>query len=62
LNIVLVSGLGAVFAYIGTLILNPQKALYYTLAMILVGTITYVFYRKIDERLREISKKIRSLC
>jgi hypothetical protein len=61
LNAVLISGIGAFFAYFGALILNPERLLPYTLAMILVGIITYVFYRKIDERLKVISYKLRLL-
>ncbi len=61
LNIVLISGFGAVFAYVGALILNIEKVLSYTLVMILIIVITYVFYKRIDGNLKEISEKIGSL-
>ncbi|OGJ22081.1 hypothetical protein A3K73_06555 [Candidatus Pacearchaeota archaeon RBG_13_36_9] len=61
LNIFLISGLGAVFAYIGALILNLEKVLPYTIIMILVGTVTYIFYKRIDRNLKEISERIEKL-
>jgi hypothetical protein len=61
LNIILISGLGAVFAYVGALILNPTHFLSYTLVILIIGIITFVFYRRIDASLREISKKIKNL-
>ncbi len=60
-NIILISGLGAVFAYVGSLILNPEKILSYTFVMILVSVVTYVLYNKIDKRLKNISEKIKNL-
>ncbi len=61
LNIVLISALGAIFAYVGAVILNPEKLLPYTLVLILVGLITYAIYRKLNENFKEISKKIKDL-
>ncbi|MBU3906912.1 MAG: hypothetical protein KKA64_01545 [Nanoarchaeota archaeon] len=61
LNIVLISGLGALFAYTGALILNPEKIVTYTFVMILVGAITYIIYKNIDETLRKISNQIKKL-
>ena len=61
LNIILVSGLGALFAYIGALILNPEKIISYTFVMIIVASLTYVFYRNVYENLRKVSEKLKNL-
>jgi len=61
LNIVLISGLGALFAFAGAWILNPERILVYTFAIIILSSITYILYQNIDEKLKEISLKIKSL-
>ena len=61
LNIILISGLGAIFAYVGALILNPEKVVSYTFVLGLVATITYILYRKIDDKLKIISERIKGL-
>ncbi len=61
MNIILISGIGTFFAYLGGLILNSEKSLPYTFAIILIGTITFLIYRNINENLREISTKIKNL-
>lgn len=61
LNIVLISGIGAIFAYIGALILNPEKIFYYTVIVILVSVISYVFYKRINDNLKNVSIKIKNL-
>ena len=61
LNIILISGLGALFAFAGALILNPERILVYTFVIIIVSSITYILYQNIDEKLKEISREIRSL-
>lgn len=61
LNIVLILGIGYIFTYIGALILNPEKILVYTFVLILLGAITVVFYKKINENLKKISNKIKNL-
>ncbi|MFH1711470.1 MAG: hypothetical protein ABH840_04120 [Nanoarchaeota archaeon] len=58
LNIVLISGIGAIFAFIGALILNPNKLVAYSIMMILVGSLTYLIYFVINENLKSISEKI----
>ncbi len=61
LNIILISGIGAIFAYIGALILNPDKAVAYTIVMIFAGSLTYWIYFMINENLKEISEKLEKL-
>lgn len=61
LNILLISGIGAVFAFLGSLILNPEKFTYYVYIIILVGLFIYITYKRIDENLKKISRKIRNL-
>ncbi len=61
LNIILISGIGTFFAYLGALILNPEKALTYTAVIILIASFTYVFYRRVDNNLKELSEQIKSL-
>ena len=61
LNIFLISGIGAIFASVGALILNPEKVFAYVFAIILISTITYIIYAYIDERLKIISGRIKNL-
>ncbi len=61
LNVVLVVGLGSVVAYLGGLIFNPEQWVNYSLILIVIGSLTYSAYVKIDKNLRGISSKIRSL-
>ena len=61
LNIILISGIGAVFAYIGALVLNPEKIFYYTVIVILVSVVSYVFYKRINDNLKNVSIKIKNL-
>ncbi|MEK6926577.1 MAG: hypothetical protein AABW50_04840 [Nanoarchaeota archaeon] len=61
LNIFLITGLGTLFAFVGAWILNPERILVYTFVIILVGSVTYIIYQNVDERLKEISQKIRDL-
>ncbi len=61
MNIILISGIGAIFAYAGALILNSEKAMAYTFAIAVIILATYLFYKKIDNCLRAISIKIKNL-
>ncbi len=61
ISILLITGLGALFAFAGRLILNPERTLIYTLVIIFLASITYIFYQNIDEKLKEIYQKIKDL-
>jgi len=61
INIILISGIGVIFAYVGALILNLNKVLIYTFIMVLVGAITYIFYSNVNENLKQISDEIKNL-
>lgn len=61
LSVVLFSGLGAIFTYLGALVLNPEKLFGYTIVMVFVGVFVSLFYRKIDGNLRDISERIGGL-
>ena len=60
LNIFLISGIGAIFASVGALILNPEKVFAYVFVIIIFGAITYILYAYIDERLKIISGRIKN--
>ena len=61
LNIVLISGIGAIFAYIGALILTPVKIFSYTFVMLLIGLIMIILYNNLNSNLKDISNRIRNL-
>lgn len=61
INIILILGVGTFFAYIGALILNPGKYFIYTFLIIIIGVLTYIFYQRVDDLLKEISNKIKNL-
>lgn len=61
LTIILITGLGALFAYIGSLILNPERIWIYTFIIIILTSFLYIFYQNIDEKLKKVSQKIISL-
>ena len=61
LNTVLILGIGFIFTYIGALVLNSDKLVIYTFLLILVGSVTILLYKKINENLREISKRIKEI-
>ncbi len=61
LNIILITGFGALFAYVGALILNPERVMVYTFVIILGVVIIYIIYQNIGERLKGISNKIKNL-
>ncbi|MAH51370.1 hypothetical protein CMI37_36475 [Candidatus Pacearchaeota archaeon] len=61
LTIILVSGLGGIFTYLGALILDFEKVVIYTFLMILIMVLIYIFYWKINDNLKNISEKIKTL-
>jgi len=61
LNIVLISGIGAIFAYIGALILTPVKVFSYTFVMLIIGLIMIILYNNLNNNLKDISNRIRNL-
>jgi len=61
LNIVLISGIGAIFAYIGALILTPVKIFSYTFVMLIIGLIMIILYNNLNSNLKDISNRIRNL-
>lgn len=62
LNAVLIIGLGSFVAYFIGLILNPDKLIQYTLIVIVLAVVTYIFYYKVNRNLRNISREIRGLA
>ena len=61
LNVILIIGAGTFVAYLAGFVLNQDKILQYTTLLIIIGVITYFLYNKIDDRLKEISAKIKKL-
>jgi len=61
LNAVLIIGLGSFVAYFIGLVLNPDKLIQYTLIVIVLAVVSYIFYYKINRNLRNISNKIGKL-
>ncbi|MEK6848696.1 MAG: hypothetical protein AABX65_03630 [Nanoarchaeota archaeon] len=62
LNIVLITGLGIIFTYIGALIVSLEKYISYSLLLVVVISVTIYLYKRIDENLKEISENIQKLA
>lgn len=60
-NTVLLIGIGTFVAYLAAFILNQDKLFEYTFLLVIVGIITYFLYNKIDDKLKEISNKIKNI-
>jgi len=61
LNVILIIGAGTFVAYLAGFVLNQDKIFQYTTLLIVVGAITYFLYNRFDDRLKEISIKIKEL-
>ena len=62
LNIVLITGLGIIFTYIGALIVSLEKYISYSLLLVVVISVTIYLYKRIDENLKEISENIQKIA
>lgn len=61
MNIVLLIGGGALVAYFAGVVLNSKQIYEYSLLFAIVSALMYIGYKKIDEKLKTISKKIKEL-
>lgn len=61
LNFILIIGAGSIISLIVGLILNIEKWFNYSIAFIIVGTLTFILYSRVDENLKGISLKISKL-
>ena len=61
LNILLILGGGALLAYLAGFVLSPEKRFQYSLLFSVIGLLVYILYAHFDERLKEISRKIKNL-
>jgi exosortase/archaeosortase len=62
LNATLLVGAGSFITYLAGLILNQNKGFEYTLILSIIIILTYIIYQKINNRLKEISARIKDLC
>ena len=61
LSVVLFSGLGAIFTYIGALVINLERLFEYTFIIIIASAFIRFLYIRIDNNLREISEEIKNI-
>jgi hypothetical protein len=61
LNAILIIGAGSFITFLAGVFLNPEKISSYSILLVILGVITFIFYKRIDNNLKEISNKIRSL-
>ena len=62
INIILILGGGSAIASFTGLILNLDKIFQYSVVLFVVIAITYVFYFKVNNRLKDIVVKIKELA
>lgn len=62
LNITLLVGAGSFITYLVSLVLDISKAFQYTTILIILGAVTIILYRNINDTLRKISNEINDLA
>jgi len=61
LSFVLTIGIGSVISLIIGIIFSPENWFKYSILSLVIGSLAYTFYYKIDENLKKISNKIKKL-
>ena len=61
LNAILIIGAGSFITFLAGVFLSPEKIDSYSILLAIIGIITFVFYKRVDNNLKDISNKIRSL-
>ncbi len=61
LNAVLIIGAGSFITFLAGVFLSPEKTYSYSVLLVIIGVITFVFYKRVDNNLKDISNKIRDL-
>ena len=61
LSFVLTIGIGSVISLTIGVIFNPDNWFKYAILFVVISGLVYTFYYKIDEKLKEISLKIKKL-
>jgi hypothetical protein len=61
LNFILIIGVGSIVSLVLGIIINPEKWFNYSVGFTIIVSFVYIGYSKIDEKLKGISLKIKSL-
>jgi len=61
LNAILIIGAGSFITFLAGVFLSPEKIYSYSVLLAIIGIITFVFYKRVDNNLKDISNKIRGL-
>jgi hypothetical protein len=61
LNAILIIGAGSFITFLAGVFLSPEKISSYSILLTIIGIITFIFYKRVDNILKDISNKIKSL-
>ena len=62
LNTILLIGTGSFISYLAALIIDFSKLMQYTVLLVVIASITLIFYKRVDGKLKKISEEIRNLA
>ena len=62
LNTALLIGSGSFVTYLVALILDISKAFQYTIILVILAMVTYIFYNRVNDNLKKISESIKKLA
>jgi len=61
INATLLLGVGSIITFIAALLLNRKSLTEYSIIISVLIILTYIFYKKTDKNLKQISEKIKKL-